>query len=52
MNAHARDTTATSGFGNLSVRPMVGVSPSTIIWVAVEGVLGTLRRLPMGIAYV
>ena len=37
LNARARDPTATSGVINLLMRPMVGVSPKTILWVAVEG---------------
>ena len=37
LNARARDPTATSALNNLLMRPIVGVSPKAIIWVAVEG---------------
>ena len=37
LNAHARGTTATCGLIHVLVRPVVGVSPKAITWVAVEG---------------
>ena len=37
LMARANDLMATAGLINLLMRPMVGLSPKAIIWVAVEG---------------